>query len=53
MEADKLEQKHFMKKDVGLLMAYKKNENKGDDELTLSKKKNSLKTHKYMTAILT
>ena len=30
----------------------KKNDNKGDAELTLSQKtNNSLKTHKYMTAI--
>ena len=40
-----------MIKDVGL---EKENENKGDVELTLSqKKKNSLKTDKYTTAIAT
>ena len=44
-----------MKRYVGLLMALKKNENKGDVELTLSQKQtnNSLKTDKYMTAIPT
>ena len=43
-----------MEKDVGLLMAYKKNKNKGDFELSLSQKSNnSLKTDKYMTAIPT
>ena len=42
-----------MKKDEGLLMALKNNDNKGDVELTLSQKQtnNSLKTDKYMTAI--
>ena len=33
-----------MKKDVGLLMALKKNENKGDVELTLSQKNNTTTT---------
>ena len=39
-------------KDVGLLMALKKNKNNGDVDLTPSQK-NSLKTDKYMTAIAT
>ena len=44
-----------MKHYVGLLMALKKNENKGVVELTLSQKQtnNSLKTDKYMTVIPT
>ena len=42
-----------MKNDVGLLMASKKNANKGDlSSLCHKKTSNRLKTDKYMTAIL-
>ena len=36
-----IREKTFYEKDVGLLMALKKNENKGDLELTLSQKNNN------------
>ena len=43
MDADKLEQKHFIKMKKRCRVAYglKKNENKGDVEFTLSQKKTS------------